>query len=264
MRNIHSVAVLALLGGLTLALAPAASAQLAVGIAVRIGPPQLRVLAVQPMCPGPGYFWTPGYWAYNPAGYYWVSGAWVLAPAPGLLWTPGYWGYAGGAYVWRAGYWGPHVGFYGGVNYGFGYFGTGFAGGRWAGGRFYYNTAVWRVNRTVIRNTYVDRTVIRNVHVNRISYNGGPGGINARPSAEEARYAQERHMRATPVQMRRANRTRTMAGRNRGPRNQNQAVRRTQQRRPPAAHAQKQRVSGKAKPKRDKHDKNKKSGPGGF
>ena len=28
--------------------------------------------------PGPGYIWTPGYWAYDPAdGYYWVPGTWV-------------------------------------------------------------------------------------------------------------------------------------------------------------------------------------------
>ena len=32
-----------------------------------------------------------------------------------------------------AGYWGPHVGYYGGVNYGFGYMGVGFAGGAWRG-----------------------------------------------------------------------------------------------------------------------------------
>ena len=49
----------------------------------------------------------------------------------GALWTPGYWGWGDGGYRWHAGYWGPHVGFYGGVNYGFGYFGVGFVGGCW-------------------------------------------------------------------------------------------------------------------------------------
>ena len=50
-------------------------------------------------------------------------------PAPGCshptqraLWTPGYWGWGEGGYLWHTGYWGRHVGFYGGVNYGFGYF----------------------------------------------------------------------------------------------------------------------------------------------
>ena len=33
--------------------------------------------------------------------------------------------------VWNAGYWRPHVGFYGGVNYGFDYGGHGYEGGRW-------------------------------------------------------------------------------------------------------------------------------------
>jgi hypothetical protein len=31
------------------------------------------------------------------------------------------------------------VGYYGGINYGFGYFGVGFWGGYWRGGRFFYN-----------------------------------------------------------------------------------------------------------------------------
>src|SRR5215469_13692677 len=105
-------------------------AHAAVIISVGFAPPVLPVYA-QPICPGPGYLWTPGYWAYGPDGYYWVPGTWVVAPAPGLLWTPGYWGWGDGVYVWHGGYWGPHVGFYGGINYGFGYYGTGFVGGRW-------------------------------------------------------------------------------------------------------------------------------------
>lgn len=162
MRKLNSVLILALLAASPLALPRRAAAQALVGISVRIGPPPLRVLAVQPMAPGPGYLWTPGYWAYGPAGYYWVPGAWVMAPQPGLLWTPGYWAHTEDAYVWHRGYWGPRVGYYGGINYGFGYYGAGFAGGHWSGRRFYYNTAVWRVNRAVIHSTYSDRTAVRN------------------------------------------------------------------------------------------------------
>jgi hypothetical protein len=105
-----------------ISLASPASAQIAVGIgiSVHVAPPVLPVY-VQPPCPVEGYLWTPGYWAWGPAGYYWVPGVWMRPPAVGVLWTPGYWGYAGGVYGWHAGYWGPHIGFYGGVNYGFGY-----------------------------------------------------------------------------------------------------------------------------------------------
>ncbi len=102
-----------------LMLAIPASSFAGVFISVAIAPPVLPVY-VQPACPGDGYIWTPGYWAYGPAGYFWVPGTWVVAPEPGLLWTPGYWGWGGGVYVWHAGYWGPHIGFYGGVNYGYG------------------------------------------------------------------------------------------------------------------------------------------------
>lgn len=97
----------------------------------------------QPIAPGEGYIWTPGYWAWDPnAGdYYWQAGAWVQPPYVNALWTPGWWGpgYGGGAYLWNAGYWGPYVGYYGGINYGFGYFGAGYYGGYWNRGTFFYN-----------------------------------------------------------------------------------------------------------------------------
>ena len=93
----------------------------------------------QPPAPGDGYIWTPGYWAFGQGGYYWVPGAWVLPPYEDALWTPGYWGYEQTGYFWNAGYWGPEVGYYGGINYGFGYFGFGFYGGCWRDHRFWYN-----------------------------------------------------------------------------------------------------------------------------
>jgi hypothetical protein len=166
-------------------------------ISVSFGPPALPIYE-QPICPGEGYIWTPGYWAWDGGDYYWVPGTWVLAPEVGFLWTPGYWGWGGGAFFWHEGYWGPHIGFYGGINYGFGYWGHGYEGGRWDHGHFYYNTYVNHVNETVIHNTY--NTRIENVSENRVSYNGGNGGINARPSGEEENYARERHVGPLAVQ----------------------------------------------------------------
>jgi hypothetical protein len=128
-----------------------------------------------------------------------VPGTWVQPPRVGLLWTPGYWAVASGVYVFHAGYWGPHVGFYGGVNYGFGYVGTGFVGGRWVAGSFAYNQAVTNVNVTVIHNTYRE-TVVNNVTVNRVSYNGGEGGIRAMPSAQERIAEREPHTPPTVMQ----------------------------------------------------------------
>ena len=177
--------------------APALSfAQLS--FSVSIAPPILPVYS-QPLIPGPGYIWTPGYWAYGPNGYFWVPGTWVQPPSVGLLWTPGYWGWRNGFYVWNAGYWGPHVGFYGGVNYGFGYVGTGYYGGRWDHGNFYYNRSVNNVNVNVVHNTY--NTVINNTTVNRVSFNGGNGGIHAEPTPYEQQAMGERRFEATSVQM---------------------------------------------------------------
>ena len=168
-----------------------------IGISIRIGPPPLPVYE-QPLCPGAGYIWTPGYWAYDPVdGYYWVPGTWVEPPEPGLLWTPGYWGWEGGLFRWHAGYWGPQVGFYGGVDYGFGYTGSGYEGGYWRGHDFYYNRAVNNV--TNVTNVY-SRTVVKNVNVRRVSYNGGPGGLNVRPTHAQMQAEHDRHIAATPVQ----------------------------------------------------------------
>jgi hypothetical protein len=155
----------------------------------------------QPPAPGPGYLWTPGYWGYVPGNFFWVPGTWILAPAPGLLWTPGYWGFASGVFIWHAGYWGPHVGFYGGVNYGFGYGGVGFVGGVWEHGVLHYNTAVTNVDTTTIHDTYVDKTATTTeTAARRTSFNGG-SGTTARPTAAEEIAAGEHHTVPTSEQM---------------------------------------------------------------
>jgi hypothetical protein len=170
-------------------------------VSIGVVPPVLPVYE-QPPCPGDGYLWTPGYWAYGDEGYYWVPGVWVEPPRVGVLWTPGYWGFTGGVYAWHPGYWGPHVGFYGGINYGFGYQGIGFVGGAWQGNAFRYNTAVTNVNTSIVHNTYVDRTVINNSTTvnNRASFNG-TGGVTAQPTTKEQAALHEQHVQSTSVQL---------------------------------------------------------------
>ena len=177
---------------------PAPSRRAAVVASISNAPPPLPVYE-QPLCPGPGYAWTPGHWAYAAGGYYWVPGTWVLPPAVGLIWTPGYWGYEGERYIWHAGYWGPHVGYYGGINYGLGYFGSGYQGGYWEGGAFFYNTAVTRVDTTVITHTY-NKQVISTANANNVGFNG-PGGITAQPTAQEVAWSRERHTQPTALQV---------------------------------------------------------------
>ena len=177
---------------------PVASTQAFVGVSVAIAPPVLPVYA-QPPCPVDGYLWTPGYWAYG-TDYYWVPGVWVAPPVVGYLWTPGYWGYNNGIYAFNQGYWGPTVGFYGGVNYGYGYGGNGYYGGRWENRVFRYNTAVTRVNTSVVHNTFVDRTALSRVATSsRASFNG-PGGVSARPTAQQLAAARGPHRGPTSAQ----------------------------------------------------------------
>lgn len=173
-------------------------------ISANFGPPPLPVYE-QPPCPEPGLMWTPGYWAWDPdqASYYWIPGAWVSAPAPGLLWTPGYWGWERGRFFFHEGYWAPHVGYYGGVNYGFGYGGIGFAGGEWHGDHFFYNSAVMHVDHRFVHETFEDRNRVERGFVernNHVAFSGGPGGIRHEPGPEERFAEHDRHMDRSPFQ----------------------------------------------------------------
>ncbi|HXA76307.1 MAG TPA: YXWGXW repeat-containing protein [Candidatus Acidoferrales bacterium] len=180
----------------SLMLAVSAPAFGQISVSVAFGPPALPVYD-QPVCPGDGYLWTPGYWAWDDVNsdYFWVPGTWVEPPEVGLFWTPGYWGWGGSGFIFNEGYWGPQVGFYGGINYGFGYFGDGYVGGRWDGGHFFYNRDVSNVNVTIIHNVYNERVDVRNNQ--RVSFNGGNGGISARATAPEEAAARDR--RAGPI-----------------------------------------------------------------
>ena len=178
-------------------------AQMSVSITVGVAPPPIPVYA-QPPIPDEGYLWVPGYWAWERQGYYWVPGTWVHPPEAGLLWTPGYWEFAGNAYRWHPGYWGPQVGYYGGINYGFGYFGIGFVGGFWDHDAFRYNAAVNNFGSRRIKNVY--RQTPANVGTSRAAFAGGRGGTARQPSAEDQRAVtqQRREPTAPQIQQERA------------------------------------------------------------
>jgi hypothetical protein len=190
-----------LLLALLVSIVPASSFA-GVFVSVGFAPPMLPVYD-QPPCPEEGLMWMPGYWAYGDEGYFWVPGTWVPAPYEGALWTPPYWGWSEGIYVFHPGYWGQHVGYYGGVNYGYGYMGVGFAGGMWRGHDFVYNRAVMRVDDRYVHNTYEDRTIVERttiVNENHVAFSGGPGGIRHDPAPEERLGEHEDHLGATSFQ----------------------------------------------------------------
>lgn len=201
MRIIRS-SVLALMLSATPAaiLVVPAQAQVSVDISVDVAPPPLPYYE-QPVIPADGYLWVPGYWAWDPtvADYYWVPGTWIEPPERELLWTPAYWGWYDGRYVFHSGYWGREVGFYGGIDYGYGYDGEGYLGGRWNNGAFFYNRAVNNVESVRITNVYNETVVVRN-NSTRVSFNGGNGGTTVKPTSREEAFARERHVEETPVQ----------------------------------------------------------------
>ncbi len=81
-------------------------------------------------------------------------------------------------------------------------YGDGYQGGRWQNGQFFYNRSVSNVNVTNIHNVY-NTTVINSTTINRVSYNGGSGGISARPTAQEETVAHEEHIPPVAAQTQR-------------------------------------------------------------
>jgi hypothetical protein len=177
-----------------------AHTQIAVDVSVDVPPPPLPYYE-QPPIPAEGYIWAPGYWAWDPVAldYYWVPGTWVEPPQPELLWTPAWWGWVDGRYGFHPGYWGREVGFYGGIDYGFGYTGEGYYGGRWDHGVFFYNSAVNNSTNLRITSLY-NQTVAIDNNASRVSFNGGNGGIQARSTPQQEAFGREHHIEATPVQ----------------------------------------------------------------
>jgi len=167
--------------------------------AVADSPPPPLPVYDQPPIPGPGYVWTPGYWDWSDDSddYYWVPGTWVEPPSSGYLWTPGYWRFYNGRYLFSDGYWGPQVGFYGGVDYGYGYGGSGYNGGRWQGNQFYYNSQANNLGGRQIGATYSEGL---SSNGNRVSFNGGPSGLRAAPAPADVAAAHARAAPPTPSQ----------------------------------------------------------------
>lgn len=71
---------------------------------VRVGPPSPRYENYG-YAPGPGYVWTPGYYAYRGNNYGWVGGSWVRPPRARARYVPGEWRHHSRGYYWRPGYW---------------------------------------------------------------------------------------------------------------------------------------------------------------
>jgi VHL beta domain/WXXGXW repeat (2 copies) len=164
---------------------------------VAIAPPEIPVYE-QPSPPDEDLVWTPGYWDWSEDGsdYYWVPGTWAAAPIVGYLWTPGYWVARSGVFAWHAGYWGPHVGFYGGINYGHGYFGHGYVGGSWRDGHMMYNSAV--INLANFRANHTYSQPVPN-YASRPQPSYSSGGVQ--PSAAELAAAAEYHIPPTSAQL---------------------------------------------------------------
>ena len=168
---------------------------------VNVAPPPLPSYR-QSTIPAEGYLWMPGYWAWRksvPDDFFWVPGTWVQPPQPELIWTPPYWSQVDGGYAFHGGYWATEVGFYGGINYGYGYAGDGYQGGRWENGVFLYNRAVNNLGSLAIAHVY-DHAVTAQDNATPISFNGGRRGTAARPTRHQEALASARHVGPTTEQ----------------------------------------------------------------
>jgi hypothetical protein len=174
-------------------------------VSVSMMPPPLPAYD-QPPCPDQNLVWVPGYWAWSQR-YYWIPGAWVEPPFAGAMWTPGHWNWSHHPftlYTWHSGYWSYHVGYYGGVNYGYGYGGLGYSGGVWHGSLFAYNLEIVRVDNRWVRETFRDPGLVERGYIDRnnhSSFNGGPGGVAYQISPEEQAVEHEHHWEPTAFQL---------------------------------------------------------------
>jgi hypothetical protein len=86
------------------------------------------------------------------------------------------------------------------IDYGFGYNGAGYSGGRWDNGRYFCNSAANNLSAAHITNVY-NQTIVNNTTVNRASFNGGAGGVAAKPTNEELLAEKEPHVPASRLQV---------------------------------------------------------------
>ncbi|MEX7109604.1 hypothetical protein AB2D30_33775, partial [Pseudomonas aeruginosa] len=67
-------------------------------------------------------------------------------------------------------------------------------------GNFFYNRTVNNLQGAQITNVYEKNVTINQTTVNNVSYNGGRGGIEVRPTPAERAVANEQHFAPTPLQ----------------------------------------------------------------
>lgn len=119
----------------------------------------------------------PGFWAWRKdvPDYYWVLGTWVKPPRAGFLWTPPYWSRVEGGYAFHDGYWAADVGFYGGIDYHFGYAGEGYQGGYWQQAEFVYNRTANNLGAVEVAHSY-ERAIAADGNAMQASFDGGRRG----------------------------------------------------------------------------------------
>jgi hypothetical protein len=117
----------------------------------------------------------------------------VKPPHPGLRWTPPYWNRVDGGYIFHAGYRTGRVGFYGGINYGYGYSGNGYQDA------FFYSRAVNNLGSINVAHVY-DKAVTEDENGSRVSFNGGSRGTRARPTPQQEALNNEQHVKPTAEQ----------------------------------------------------------------
>lgn len=130
-------------------------------VVTTIAPPDLPEY-VQPEAPDSSYIWIPGYWAYD-------------SFIEDYYWVPGTWVVAPApGLIWTPGYW------------------------YWRNDRYAFSNGYWGEHRGFYGGINYghgyEGTGTR-------SFNGGPGGTNAKPSFAEQTAMQEKHFPATPIQL---------------------------------------------------------------
>jgi WXXGXW repeat (2 copies) len=75
-------------------------------VSVAPPPPRAEVIPALPAPEAAEWAWSPGYWRWTGAEYFWVPGSYVRRVHGAAALIPGYWASTPAGWVWVPGHWG--------------------------------------------------------------------------------------------------------------------------------------------------------------
>ena len=105
MISLLSLSLVPLAGCVVEARGPRAAVAVAAPVVYVPVPPPAPVVEAVPVCPGPRYIWTRGYYRWSGREYLWVPGRWVARPHGHARWVEPEWRHHNRGWFFVEGHW---------------------------------------------------------------------------------------------------------------------------------------------------------------